>query len=324
VSLLDVGLLAVGALLLAYAGHRLVDFAAALAEKARLTPAVIGLTVVAAGTSAPELAVSVSGALRGSADIALGNVVGSNIANIGLILGGCAAVAAIPIARGVLRFEYPFLLLASWIVLLLSRDGRLDRLESSFFLASMAAFTGYAVWVARREISAIERQRVGETIPRHAESLSRQPAWRLLLGTSAALLGLVVGGDLLVRGAVGMAHSLGVSERVVGLTVVAIGTSLPELAVSLAAALKRQQEMAVANVVGSNVFNLLMILGVAGLVRPLTVDPRIASVDLWVMMGFTVLLLPLVLRRQTLSRAGGVCLLSCYLGYLAWLASSPR
>jgi cation:H+ antiporter len=144
----DVVLIAVGAAALAYSGNRLVDFAAALAEKARLTPAVIGLTIVAAGTSAPELVVSLTGALQGAPGIALGNVVGSNIANIGLILGACAVLAPIPVSPRVLRFEYPFLVLASWITLLLSRDGWLDRLEGGFFLASMISFAAYAVWVA--------------------------------------------------------------------------------------------------------------------------------------------------------------------------------
>jgi cation:H+ antiporter len=316
----DIVLVVLGAAVLAYAGNRLVDFAVALAEKARLTPAVIGLTIVAAGTSVPELVVSVTGALRGSPGIALGNVVGSNIANIGLILGGCAALTAIPVAAGVLRFEYPFLVLASWIALLLSRDGWLDRLEAGFFLTSMIGFTAYAVWVARREISAVEQHAVAEAIPEPGERLTRWPTWKLALGIAGTLLGLVLGGQGLVRGAVGVAHALGVSERVVGLTVVAIGTSLPELAVSLAAAFKKQQEMAVANVVGSNVFNLLMILGVTGLARPLPIDPRMVSVDLWVMMGFTVLLLPLVFRRRTLTRGAGTALLSTYACYLAWVA----
>jgi cation:H+ antiporter len=320
---LDLVLVVGGSALLAYAGARLVDFAAAVAERARLTPAVIGLTVVAAGTSAPELAVSLNGALRGSGGIAMGNVVGSNIANVGLILGVCAAIAAIPVARGVLRFEYPFLVLTSWIALLLSRDGSIDRLEGAFFVASMIAFTAYAVWVARREVGAALQERVAESLPARAEGLSRRPAWVLALGVLASLAGLVVGGDALVRGAVGIAAGLGVSERVIGLTVVAIGTSLPELAVSLAAAMKGQQDMAIANVVGSNVFNLLLILGAAGVVRPIAVDPRIVAVDLWVMMGFTLLVFALVVRRHQLSRAGGLTLLSAYLGYLAWLALSP-
>jgi cation:H+ antiporter len=321
---LDILLVAAGAAALAYSGNRLVDFAAALAEKARLTPAVIGLTVVAAGTSVPELAVSVTGALHGSAGIALGNVVGSNIANIGLILGGCAVLAAIPVAPGVLRFEYPFLVLASWITLLLSRDGSLDRLEGGFFLASMIGFTAYAVWVARREVTEVEKGVVAEVVFERAGRLGRWPTWKLALAILGALVGLVLAGHGLVTGAVGVAQAFGVSERVVGLTVVAVGTSLPELAVSLAAALKGQQELAVANVVGSNVFNLLMILGVTGLARPLPIDPRMVSVDLWVMMGFTVLLLPLVFRRRTLARGAGASLLAAYAAYLAWLAGNPR
>lgn len=321
---LDVLLIATGAVVLAYSGNRLVDFAAAIAEKARLTPAVIGLTIVAAGTSAPELVVSVTSALRGAPGIAIGNVVGSNVANIGLILGACALVTPIPVARGVLRFEYPFLVLASWIALLLSRDGWLDRLEGAFFLASMLGFTAYAVWVARREITAVEKGIVAEVVPERAERLSRESTWKLALGMLAALLGLVLGAQALVSGAVSLASALGVSERVVGLTVVSVGTSLPELAVSLAAALRKQQEMAVASVVGSNIFNLLMILGAAGVARPVPIDPRIISLDLWVMMAFTVLLFPLVFRRGTLTRRHGACLLAMYAGYLAWLALHPQ
>jgi cation:H+ antiporter len=313
--LLDLTLLAMGALALAFAGDRLVDFAAAIAEKARLTPAVIGLTIVAAGTSAPELVVSV---------IAIGNVVGSNIANIGLVLAACAVVAAVPVAGSVLRFEYPFLLLVSWIALLLSRDGLLDRLEAAFFVASMAGFVAYAIAMARRGIDPADTSTVSDAVPAAAQPLSRKPTRTLALGLLAALAGLMLAGQVFVAGAMGLAQLLGVSERVIGLTVVAVGTSLPELAVSLAAAMKKQQEMAVANIVGSNVFNLLMILGIAGLVRPLSVDGRMVAVDMWVMMGFAVLLLPLVYRRQALSRAGGACLLAAYACYVAWLAVAAR
>jgi len=322
--LLDALLLVAGALVLAYSGDRLVDFAAAVAEKCRLTPAAIGLTVVAAGTSAPELVVSVTGTLQGSPGIAIGNAVGSNMANIGLILGSCALLGAIPVSRGVLRFEYPFLVLASWITLLLCRDGTLDRLEGTFFLASMAAFTAYALWVARREMPAVEQDLVGGAVTLRAERAVHRPIWVLALGILAALGGLVLGAQALVGAAVSMARVLGVSERVVGLTVVSVGTSLPELAVSLAAAMRKQQEMAVASIVGSNIFNLLMILGAAGLARPLAIDQRIISVDLWVMMAFTVALFPLVYRHRALSRAGGVGLLAAYVGYLVWLVVNPQ
>lgn len=314
-------LVGIGAALLAYSGDRLVGLAVNIAEKARLTPAVIGLTIVAAGTSAPELFVSITAALGGTPGIAIGNVVGSNIANFGLILGSCALVTAVPVAAGVLRFEYPFLVLSTWIALLLCRDGWLDRLEGGFFIAAMVAFTAYAVWVAQREIGAAEQELVSAASHASGAGPRRQAAWLLAVGVLAALAGLVLGAHLLVKGAVALAQGLGVSERIVGLTVVAVGTSLPELAVSVAAALRKQLEMAVANVVGSNVFNLLMILGAAGLARPLPIDARTIKVDMWVMMGMTVLLFPLVFHKRTLSRRGGACLLLAYVGYLAWLAT---
>jgi cation:H+ antiporter len=322
--LLELLLIVVGAAVLAYSGDRLVEFGAALAEKARLTPAVIGLTIVAAGTSSPELVVSVTSAMGGSPGIAIGNVVGSNVANIGLVLAVCALIAPVPVAAGILRFEYPFLLLASWIALLLTRDGSLDRLEGAFFLASMIAFTAYAVWVARRQITPADKDMLSQIVPERADRLSRRPPWILAAGILGALVGLVLGAQALVRGAVGIAQALGLTERVIGLTVVAIGTSLPELSVSVIAALKKHQEMAVANIVGSNIFNLLMILGAAGLARPLVIDGGMASIDLWVMMGTTLLLFGLVFRRRVLTRGGGACLLAGYVLYVAWLAWSPE
>jgi cation:H+ antiporter len=157
-----------------------------------------------------------------------------------------------------------------------------------------------------------------------AEPLSQKPTWSLVLGTLTALIGLILGAQALVRAAVSMARTLGVSERVVGLTLVSVGTTLPELAVSLAAALRKQQEMAVANIVGSNLFNLLMILGAAGLARPLLIDRRIIAVDLWVMMAFTVMLFPLVYRRGSVTRSGGAGLLAAYVCNVAWLARNPQ
>ena len=163
-----------------------------------------------------------------------------------------------------------------------------------------------------------------EPVPARAEPLSHKPGFILALGIFAALVGLVLGAHSLVRGSVSLARGLGVSERVVGLTVVSIRTSLPELAVSLAAALRRQQDMAVANVVGSSIFNLLMILGAAGLARPLLVDERLVTVDLWVMMAFTVALFPLVFRRGLLTRSAGAGLLAAYAAHVAWLAWNPQ
>jgi len=317
--LLDLTYLAVGLAVLAYAGNRLIDFSVAVARKARLTPAVIGLTVVSAGTSAPELFVSVTAAVGGSPDIALANVVGSNVANVGLVLGVCALVAAIPINRKVLRFEYPFMLLASWISLLLCRDLLLDRLESGFFCVSLAAFLAYAVWVARKEVSESDAKTLTERAPVEVDGLHRRPAWQLGLGLAGTFVGLGVGARLLVVGASSIAEALGISQRVIGLTIVAIGTSLPELVATVAAALKRQHEMAVTNIVGSNIFNLLLILGVTGLIRPIAVHPGIVSLDMWVMMGIAVLLFPLVIRDAELSRRDGLLFLGAYLVYIGYV-----
>jgi cation:H+ antiporter len=309
-------LIALGVALLAYSGNKLVDFSVALAEKARVTPAVIGLTVLAWGTSAPEAFVSADAAFHGSADIALANVVGSNIANVGLILGACALLTVVPVAGNLLRFEYPFLLLASWIALLLCRDGALDRLESLFFLLSVIAFTLYSLWVARRQITSSEEKILAKRLPDDAIDLERRPTALLLGGIVLALAGLGLGARLLIRGSVDVARGFNVSERIIGLTLVALGTSLPELVASIAAAMKRQIEMAVTNIVGSNICNLLLILGVTGLIRPIPVGPRIVVPDMWVMLGMAVLLFPLVAWDRRLTRRDGVALLGTYLAYM--------
>jgi cation:H+ antiporter len=305
-------LIVAGMALLALSGHKLVDFAVALAARARLTPAIIGLTVVAAGTSMPELLVSTTAALRGSPEIALANVVGSNIANIGLILGFCALLTAIPVRGALLKFEYPFLLLASWVAFLLCRDGRIDRVESAFFVTSAIVFNAYSIWAARQTL--VPREPTG--LPAPSAGAVRWPAWGLVLGLAATFVGLSLGAHLLVTGAVGIALGLGVSERVVGLTVVAVGTSLPELVASVAAAVKRQVEMAVTNVVGSNIFNLLLILGLTGLVRPMAVADKLVHIDMPIMLGISVLLMLLVARDKSLSRRGGAILLAAYATYL--------
>jgi cation:H+ antiporter len=315
--MLALAAIAAGIALLAFSGDRLIELASALARKARLTPAVIGLTIVAAGTSTPELFVSVAASLEGSPEIAVANVVGSNSANIGFILGACALLASISVQRRLLQFEYPFMVLASWIFLLLARDGWIDRLEAGFFFVSMIAFTAYSIWVARHEVGAAERDEIAEAVPARAGRLAGASLPVLVSGVAAALVGLAVGAKLLVEGAVHIAASLGMSERVIGLTIVAIGTSLPELVASIAAALKREHEMAVTNIVGSNIFNVLMILGVAGLIRPLPVSPRLVDPDMVVMLAFALLLFPLVARHGTLGRRQGFILLGLYLLYLA-------
>jgi len=314
--LVDLSLIATGLVLLSFAGSKLIDFSVAVSERARLTPAVIGLTVVSAGTSAPELFVSVTAALRGSPDIAIANVVGSNVANIALVLALCALVAPIPVDRALLRLEYPFMLLASWITLLLCRDGSLDRLEGGFFLTAMVGFVAYSVWIAREAAGAALEEAAG------AARLARLRLPLLLLGLAACFAGLGVGARLLVAGATSVAAALGVSERVIGLTIVAVGTSLPELVASLAAALKRQHAMAVTNIVGSNIFNLLLILGATALVRPIPVAAALVSPDMWVMMATALVLLPLFAIQSRVGRVEGALMLAGYTAYMILLTRS--
>lgn len=316
----DLSFVAVGIGLLAYAGDKLVDFASALAERAGLTPAVIGLTVVAAGTSSPELVVSVAAAVRGSADLSLANVVGSNIANLTFILGVAALLRPVPVHDQLLRLDYPVAVLVSALTWLLCRDLRFDRLEGAFYLLGLAAFVGWSVFAARRVLSAAEKKAEADRVPADAHPLSRLGPAALLGGVAASVAGLSLGAEALIRGASGLALSFGVTERVVGLTVVALGTSLPELVATVMAARKGQSEMAVANLVGSNIFNLLGILGAAAVISPLAVAPAAARVDCAVMVAALALLVPLFYAAKGVSRAAGGVLAAGYLAYAASLA----
>lgn len=307
-----------GLALLTFGGEALVRGAVALARHAGLTPAVIGLTVVAMGTSLPELVVSVMASLRGQPDIAVGNVLGSNIANIGLILGLSALVTVLPIRGNLVRLEWPALFLVTAAFVVVVRDGLLDRIEAGFFLFALAGFVSYSVRLARREATALEREEYGEAIEARA---LRGGAREVARSVAAVALGcglLVVGGRLLVDGSVALARLAGLTERVIGLTVVAVGTSAPELATSIVAAVRRQTDVAVANIIGSNLFNLLGILGVAGLILPVQVSPAMLASDVWWMLGLTVLLLPLMYWGRRLSRLDGAMLFGSYVAYV-WL-----
>jgi cation:H+ antiporter len=318
--IIDFGLIAVGVVVLAFAGDKLVDFASALAERAGLTPAVIGLTVVAAGTSAPELVVSVASAMRGSADLALANVVGSNIANLTLILGLAACVTAVPVHSQLLRLDFPIAVMASVLTWILCRDLRFDRAEGLLYVISLVCFVGYSILAARKVLGDKELKAEAARVPKEAHSLSRHSPAVLGGGLLASIAALSFGAEALIRGASSMALGWGITERVVGLTVVALGTSLPEFVATVAAARKGQQEMAVANLVGSNIFNLLGILGVTALISPMRVSPSAAQVDCAVMVGAVLILVPFFYAARGVSRIAGAGLAAAYLAYTASLA----
>lgn len=318
-TFLDIGLVAIGVALLGFGADLLVRGAVTIARSARLSPAVIGLTIVSMGTSLPELTVSVAAALKGSSDLALGNVVGSNIFNIGAVLGASALILPMRVHGSAVRLEWPFMFLASFQLLLLARDGTLDRLEGGFFVVGLVLFTGYAVMIGRVAVTGEEASDLQEEVARR----ERGTGLRTMLGAmgliAAGIAMLVLGGEALVRGAVGLARALGMTERIIGLTVVAAGTGTPELATSIVAARRGQSEIALGNVIGSNIFNILGILGVTALVSPLSVSSAMLGSDLWWMLGLSLALFPMMRTGSVVGRREGGLLVAAYGTYVALL-----
>jgi len=302
-----------GLALLTVGGEGLVRGAARLARRLGVTPLVCGLTIVAFGTSSPELFVSVGAAFAGRGDIAVGNVVGSNIGNIGCILAVCAIIFPLRVSMQILRVDMPVALLAALIAAVVLSDGRLGRGEAALLLAGLAAYTALTVRAARREQTLAVREEYAASVPAPAGRVGVEIA--LVAG---GLLALMLGARLMVEGATSIARAAGVSDAVIGLTIVAIGTSLPEFSASLVAAFRRQPDIAVGNIVGSNLFNTLGILGAAGAAEPLRAyDLR--AFDLGVMVGFTLLLLPFMKTGFRLQRWEGALLLAGYIAYVVHL-----
>jgi cation:H+ antiporter len=313
-----IGLVVLGLLLLAIGGEVLVRGATRIARIAGLTPAVIGLTVVAIGTSLPELVVSVSAAAKAQADLAIANVIGSNILNITGTLGLVALLTPLPTRTTMVRLEWPVLLLATAATLLVLRDGAIDRYEAGFFLIALVVFIAYSIHIARAEATSHEQASLADQVEIHSPGRPRGIAYSLALIVAGLVL-LVAGGDSLVNGAVRLARSLGVTERMIGLTVVAIGTGAPEIAATVIAALRRQSDLAMSNLIGSNIFNLLGILSAAALVRPLLFDYEALATDGWWMLGATVLLLPIMLIARRVTRIEGALLILVYAAYLFFI-----
>ncbi len=303
----------------------LVRSASRLALSLGLSPLVVGLTIVAFGTSAPELAVSVGSALKGQTEMAVGNAVGSNIMNVLFILGSSALIVALSVHVQVIRQEMPVLIGATLLFVAFASDGRIGTLEGMVLLTAMLAYTLFLIVQSRREAPEVQ-EHYGEHLtpvqrtPRSKAWIDRLPVQVLLLLAGLALL--VLGADWLVTAAVAMARALGVSEVVIGLTIVAAGTSAPEAATSIMAALKGERDMAVGNIVGSNIFNLLGCLGTAALVAPadgLPVPNSVLHFDLWVLTAVTLACLPIFISGREIARWEGGVFLAYYLAYVTYL-----
>ena len=312
-------LVVAGFALLVVGAESLVRGASKLAAAFGISPLVIGLTVVAFGTSAPEMAVSTISGLSGQANIAIGNVVGSNIFNILLILGVSALVAPLVVSQRLVKLDVPLMILASVTVYLFSLNGVISRPEGLFLFAGIIAYTVFLIRQSRRENQAGQAeyaQEYGAKEPRFVKALLKDVV--LIL---AGLGLLVLGSKWLVDGAVSIAQKLGVSDLIVGLTIVAAGTSLPELATSVVASLRGERDIAVGNVIGSCLFNLLAVLGVAGIVSPngIAVSPAALHFDLPVMVAVAVVCLPIFFTGSRISRREGALLFAGYIAYTAYL-----
>lgn len=295
----------------------LVRGASKLASAFGISPLVIGLTVVAFGTSAPEMAVSVRSALasQAGADIAIGNVVGSNICNVLLILGLAALVAPLIVSQQLIRRDVPIMIGLSGLVYILGMDGSISRLEGLFLFLMVLSYTGYAIWVSKKENVEIQAEYAAEF---------QKTSNGILIDIGLIALGLVLlvyGSRWLVDGAVVIAHGMGVSDLVIGLTVVALGTSLPEAATSMIASFRGERDIAVGNVVGSNIFNILAVLGLSSLVGPdgVKVAPAALAFDIPVMIAVAIACLPVFFTGYLISRWEGLVFLGYYAAYTLWL-----
>lgn len=309
--------LAIGFVLLGIGAEALVRGSASIASRFGVRPVIVGLTIVAFGTSAPELGVSVRAALAGSGGIALGNVIGSNIANIALVMAIAALLRPLAVELKLLRIDIPIALVATLALVAMMVDGSVSRLEGGVLFAGILAYTGLNLVLALRE----RNPRVEAEYEQGLPADPRRALWLDGAMIVAGLVLLVVGADRLVAGAVDIASAFGVSDLVIGLTLVALGTSLPELATTVVATWRGEGDIVVGNLVGSCIFNLLCIVGAAALARPLDAS-SVGRVDVAVLILVAVGILPLARTGLRLGRAEAVLLLAVYVGYIAWLATT--
>lgn len=348
-DLLDIGRILLGLVLLVAGGEMLVRGAAGLAERIGMSPLVVGLTVVAFATSAPELAVTIGAVLRGEPGLAVGNVVGSNIANVLMILGAAAVILPLMVKIQLVRVDIPFMAAFSVLFFLLASDGGLSRVDGLILFVLLLLYISVAIILSKREgqaddlhgpgasIATASAGRVGQTVGYEADTMTEaveeveakdgsivRDLVFLLIGVAL----LIVGANILVSGATGIARAFGVSELIVGLTVVAIGTSLPELATSIVAVRRGQRDLAVGNVVGSNIFNIGAVAGLAGIISPtgLPVPESALALDIPLMIASAAVLIPLAFTGKVIARWEGALLLGLYVAYLIYtvLAAAER
>jgi len=328
-------LLAGGLVILWKCAGLLVAGAVELAKQLGISPLIIGLTVVAMGTSAPEVAASIAAAVRGVGDVAIGNVYGSNIANLALVGGLAALIRPIKIKKQILWRQMPVMLAVALLLWPVLHNLYLSRAESIVLLAVFATLILLIVYLARRETGAVKQDTKpvlsiveGYEIPAASSCdesrRGKRNTKRSVLFVIVGLVGLALGADVTVRGAVFIGERIGLSNAVIGLTIIAIGTSLPELATCVVAAVKGHHDISIGNLVGSNVFNTLLVTGTAGMIKPFTVAQRLAGVDYWIMIIVSSVFILMAAIGRRISRANGIILLCGYAGFLLYLLAYSR
>jgi cation:H+ antiporter len=318
----DLGFIVAGLVLLIWGADRFVRGASSIARNLGVPPLLIGLTIIAFATSAPEILVSIVAALRGEPGLAFGNAIGSNIVNIGLVLGVTAIIRPIPLESATLRREMPALLAVSLLTVSMFLDTRLSRPDGIVMLMGLIIVM---IWLARLGVRSSANDPIKMDF--EAEIPDNVSNKRAIFWLVIGLAGLLVGAEWLVNGSIGVAKTLGVSEVVIGITIIAFGTSVPELAVSLVSALRGEYGLAIGNIVGSNIFNLLAVIGIAATIQPANVDSTVLSLHIFVMVAFTLVLFAMTYDydgKAQLSRLEGVALLTAYIAYSSYVISTAQ
>ncbi|MFT7612889.1 MAG: cation:H+ antiporter [Parvicellaceae bacterium] len=315
----DIGLLILGLAVLIVGGEFLVKGAVGVAKIFRISPLVIGMTVVSFGTSAPELLVSIKSAINGNAGIAIGNVVGSNIANIALVLGVTVLIFPIVAGRHTKRIDWPMMILATILFTIFSiTGGKIVLWEGATLLAILLVFTTYLIIGSRKESKSKESNSGDE------ENEKQIPAWKSGVFLLIGLSGLYFGADWLVTGAVHIAEELQMEQHIIGLTIVAFGTSAPELVASSVAAYRKQTDISLGNLIGSNLFNIMAVIGITGMITPVAVNPEVLNFDFWWMGGIAVGLGLMLFVGNKIGRFKGAILLITYVLYITLLVLKAK
>ena len=309
--ILDLVLLIVGLFVLILGGDFLVRGATVIALRLHISPLVVGLTIVAFGTSAPELLISLNAALSGSPDLAMGNVIGSNICNLALVLGITAVIGNISVKQASMKLDWPMAMGSGLLLYFFASDGSIAWYEGITFVSILILYTIFIIRRSRKETMATQKIDAATSVSEAAP----KPIWRELGLIVIGGVGLYIGSDWFVGGAQSLARLLGVGERVIGITVLALGTSLPELVTAIVASLKKNTDLALGNLMGSNIFNVLSILGITSIVKEIHVNEIILNIDMLWMLGITLLVMPMMLSSRRIARSEGVILLLIYAYY---------